>query len=174
MNHSIEATPGTYALILQVEKRVDVQVAKLGKLNLVPGFYLYCGSARGPGGVRARVDRHLRKQKKRRWHIDYLSTKIPILDVWYSYAQFWHECRWAETVIAWAGNQVPFAGFGSSDCHCDAHLTYFRKQPKVSEFKRRMSQEGVAASFVAEIASGRSAQPDPCRYQTSLKHHDGM
>jgi len=165
MNHCIESIAGTYALILRVENPVHLEVGRLGKLQLVPGFYLYCGSARGPGGVKARVDRHLRKRKKHRWHIDYVSSQVPIVDVWYSYAEFWHECHWAETAVAWADNQIPYAGFGSSDCHCDAHLIYYHDQPQVSEFKRRMSQEGVAQSLVEAIVSWRSPLPRSCRYR---------
>ncbi|MFL5280923.1 MAG: DUF123 domain-containing protein [Rhodopila sp.] len=33
--------------------------------SLLPGRYLYAGSARGPGGMRARLDRHLRRNKGR-------------------------------------------------------------------------------------------------------------
>ncbi len=155
MNHSIKACPGTYALILRAEESLDIQVGKLGKLHLIPGFYVYCGSARGPGGVKARVDRHLRRRKKRRWHIDYLSTAIPIVDVWYSYAEHWHECHWAESVITWAGDQVPFTGFGSSDCRCDAHLVRLQNQPGAAEFERRLSPQGVSReATIAHLLAG--------------------
>jgi len=42
------------------------------KLDLLPGYYIYIGSAFGPGGVRARMLRHLRADKPKHWHIDYL------------------------------------------------------------------------------------------------------
>lgn len=161
---SIASNPGTYALILQVENAVNIQVGQLAKQEFLPGFYLYCGSARGPGGVRARVDRHLRKRKKSHWHIDYLTSgthgvgaSIHTIDIWYSYADFWNECRWAETVIAWSGRQTANVGFGSSDCRCQTHLVYFHSQPDISEFKRRVSVSGVKKRTVEEISSTLSA-----------------
>jgi len=153
LTRSIDPNPGTYVLILQAEKLVNIQVGRLGKLQFLPGFYLYCGSARGPGGVKARVDRHLRKQKKHHWHIDYLTSRIHILDVWYSYSPVWNECRWAEIMMSWTGHKVLFPGFGSSDCRCDAHLVYSDVQPTIFKFKRRAVQSDVKKSSVEEILS---------------------
>jgi Uri superfamily endonuclease len=53
---------------------VRIRVGSLGTFTFAPGFYLYIGSARGPGGLRARIERHLRKDKVKRWHIDYLTA----------------------------------------------------------------------------------------------------
>ena len=150
---SIDSAPGSYALILQAEKLLHIQVGKLGNMKLAPGFYLYFGSARGPGGVKARVNRHLRKQKKLHWHIDYLTTRIPVLDVWYSYAPFRDECSWAEMGIRWTNEQLPCSGFGSSDCRCDAHLVYRPRQPQISEFREWACHNGVAHSSMSDIVS---------------------
>ncbi|WP_346911312.1 DUF123 domain-containing protein [uncultured Roseibium sp.] len=65
--------PGTYGLLLRLAEPVTLGLARLGNPVLAPGLYLYCGSANGPGGVRARLGRHLRRDKAVRWHIDYLS-----------------------------------------------------------------------------------------------------
>ena len=47
---------------------------------LAPGCYVYAGSARGPGGIRARVRRHLRPDKTPHWHIDQVTAyaKLPL------------------------------------------------------------------------------------------------
>ena len=50
----MDAHPGTYALMLQADRRQTVQVGRLGQLAVEPGCYVYVGSALGPGGVRAR------------------------------------------------------------------------------------------------------------------------
>lgn len=48
----------------------------LERWGLGPGLYAYVGSAWGPGGLFARVRRHLTKGfSKPRWHVDYLTMK---------------------------------------------------------------------------------------------------
>jgi len=58
------AEPGTYALILVAEEQQSAEIGKLGALDVQPGFYVYVGSARGPGGLKARIARHTRSEKK--------------------------------------------------------------------------------------------------------------
>ncbi|MGE5612498.1 MAG: DUF123 domain-containing protein, partial [Bacillota bacterium] len=61
---TIPATPGAYVLVIRLDRAAA---------GLPAGRYLYCGSARGPGGLRARVGRHMRKGKVVRWHVDRLT-----------------------------------------------------------------------------------------------------
>ena len=51
----MNAQPGSYALLLQADRRRTVRIGWLGQLTVEPGCYVYVGSALGPGGVRARV-----------------------------------------------------------------------------------------------------------------------
>jgi Uri superfamily endonuclease len=69
---SLREGAGTYALILRSHSKATTQVGRWGRINLETGYYIYIGSAFGPGGVRARVSRHFRKEKRKHWHIDYL------------------------------------------------------------------------------------------------------
>ena len=62
----METAPGSYVLVLHISR-----VAQLGAHGSKAGFYCYADSARGPGGLRARLSRHLRQHKKPHWHIDY-------------------------------------------------------------------------------------------------------
>ena len=62
----------TYLLIMQGNLVCPLQVGALGEVSLEPGWYLYVGSARRH--LEARLRRHLRPEKRRRWHIDYLLT----------------------------------------------------------------------------------------------------
>jgi histidyl-tRNA synthetase len=55
----LPAAPGAYVLMVELTAPLDFVFA--GKpAHLAPGAYFYCGSARGPGGLAARVGRHLR------------------------------------------------------------------------------------------------------------------
>lgn len=66
----MQSAPGSYALLFHCAKAVEVAVGRLGHLQLEPGYYIYLGSAFGPGGVRARTEHHRRISKKPHWHLD--------------------------------------------------------------------------------------------------------
>src|SRR5574340_196450 len=73
LNHPTIKSRGVYTLILQVnEEPLSLNVGSLGRVNLAAGQYLYTGSALGPGGLDSRLARHLRREKRLFWHIDYL------------------------------------------------------------------------------------------------------
>ncbi len=113
---------GTYALLLRVEVPLSVQVGKLGHFTLGSGLYLYVGSAYGAGGLRARLKRHVRAEKKLHWHIDALTVRVPVAAVAWRVAPQRMECVWAKHIEGVAGVHVPIVGFGASDCHCQAHF----------------------------------------------------
>tara|TARA_R110000868_G_scaffold46376_14_gene153304 strand:- start:10412 stop:10819 length:408 start_codon:yes stop_codon:yes gene_type:complete len=116
----LPAGPGAYALTFRLEKPLTLPVARLNSPALPPGAYVYAGSAFGPGGIRARVARHLRADKKPHWHIDHLSARAECVDV--KTYPGGRECDLVAALLE-AGATVPVAGFGSSDCRgCAAHL----------------------------------------------------
>jgi Uri superfamily endonuclease len=101
-----------------------LQIGRWGELAVRPGFYLYVGSALGPGGLLARVSRHCRGvAKKQHWHIDYLHAHSKPVAVWYRYSRRRLEHDWATVLVQMVGT-VPVEGFGCSDCNCDAHLFF--------------------------------------------------
>ncbi len=57
----LESKPGNYCILIRSHKRQRTQIGRWGYLNIEPGYYLYVGSAFGPGGVSARVLWHCRK-----------------------------------------------------------------------------------------------------------------
>lgn len=126
---------GTYALILHGAMPGTVSVGRWGRLDLVPGYYVYVGSAFGPGGVLARVSRHLRKAKPKRWHIDYLSGLTRVESVWYSHDPVRLEHRWAEALGNLPG-MIGIPGLGCSDCDCRAHLFASAWEPDLAAFRR--------------------------------------
>ncbi len=118
---AVPAAPGAYALEIVLERALDLPVASLGSPRLGPGRYVYLGSAKGPGGLRARVGRHLRADKARRWHVDHLTARAPVSHVVSRPGQ--SECALVRALLAHEGVGAPIGGFGSSDCrHCPAHL----------------------------------------------------
>ena len=129
MKFDIPSSPGTYALIMEAQKGEKIQVGKLGYFEVASGFYVYVGSAFGPGGLKARLNRHLKHDKKCRWHIDYLRKYLNVVDIWHTTSPEKKECLWAQDFIK-KGGRIHFKGFGSSDCKCQSHLFFFADKPE--------------------------------------------
>jgi len=132
---ALTAAPGTYVLILRCPRTTNIRIGSWGRLCVQPGYYLYVGSAFGPGGLRARVSRHCRRHKNKRWHIDYLRQFTAMADIWYSREPEHLEHRWAESLGRMAGMQkIP--RFGCSDCQCPSHLFYAMTPPQLADFAK--------------------------------------
>ncbi len=127
--------PGTYLLLFESGKRGEVKVGKVGVLQVRFGFYLYVGSAFGPGGLRARLERHTREDKVNHWHIDYLSRHLQLVEIWFTDAPRKIEHQVAGFVSSHLEVGLPLVGFGSSDCECDAHLFYANMRPTVERLR---------------------------------------
>lgn len=151
---------GTYALILRSVSREAVQVGRWGCLDLVPGYYVYVGSAFGPGGVLARVSRHLREEKPRRWHIDYLSGLARTEAVWYSHEPVRLEHRWARALGNLSG-MIGIAGLGCSDCDCRAHLFASAWEPDHTSFRRAVGGTLETWQPGTRLRPGPSPGPGP-------------
>lgn len=135
----LQSRPGTYALVCRCENRELVPVGCLGACQLREGYYVYVGSAFGPGGVRARVMRHRRREKRRHWHVDYLREHVSVAEVWYTHDPVRREHQWVEAMNS-MGLVLSFNGFGSSDCTCFSHLLHSRSAPLLREFIRTIGQ----------------------------------
>ena len=83
--------PGIYQLHLLVGKPVTIAVGKLGEIEFAAGEYVYTGSAMG--GLRARLARHCRFEKKLHWHIDYLLPHASIGNVTWQVTSVKVECE---------------------------------------------------------------------------------
>lgn len=137
--------PGTYVLVLRSTSRRSVEIGRIGLLRLEPGYYAYVGSALGPGGLRARLGRHLRGPDRVHWHIDYLRARTEPIEAWYSCGPARREHQWSDVLRASIGAVTPLSGFGASDCRCDAHLFLFARQPAFSDFRARLRRDGLPA-----------------------------
>lgn len=136
----LDAKSGTYILVLESKVEAQIQIGKLATMELKPGFYLYVGSAFGPGGVKARVSRHNRGSKKRHWHIDYLRKHMELVEVWYSYDKTRREHIWAEFLSSTRSYTIPMKHFGASDCQCISHLYCSKKKPQLSTFRKKVNK----------------------------------
>jgi Uri superfamily endonuclease len=110
---------GIYTLLIKVPENIEIQIGKLGKINFKKGFYVYVGSALNR--LEKRIERHMRKEKKKRWHIDYLLDKAEIVKVIYAETDARVECRLAGKLNQ---NLESIKKFGCSDCKCKSHLFY--------------------------------------------------
>lgn len=133
----MKSEPGTYILILRCKISRSLKVGRWGKLEVRPGYYLYVGSAFGPGGVKARVSRHARTAKALRWHVDYLREVTELEAVWYSNAQLRLEHEWAQMMNAMPGVEA-VKGFGCSDCSCEAHLFFADREPVLRKIEQSL------------------------------------
>ncbi len=136
------SAPGTYALLLRLDTRWTVEVGALGAVDFPPGWYLYLGSARGPGGLAARVARHRRVADKRvHWHIDYVRPATTLIEVWISPGKVHQECAWAAAAGRLIGADIIAPRFGASDCRCPSHLFHYAHRPQQSDFESLIETE---------------------------------
>ena len=149
--------PGTYALIMTCNSSQQVTIGKLGRLRVRPGYYVYIGSAFGPGGLKARIAHHKRISLRPHWHIDYLRSILLIAEVWYTLDAEPYEHRWAETIRGLKGATIPITGFGASDCSCTSHLFTFKDQTPMRSFRRRLHTQFPAhGSILQHKLAGRT------------------
>jgi Uri superfamily endonuclease len=114
---------GIYVLAISIDRNVLVRVGMLGSIEFDKGLFAYVGSAQN--NVEKRVERHLAKQKKTFWHIDYLlaNEHVKIVKVFFKNADKPEECKLAAEL---AKHSSPIVGFGNSDCKCTSHLFKIR------------------------------------------------
>ena len=134
MGNDRRGARGTYLLWIRLDQPAPITVGRLGTFPFPAGWYAYAGSALGPGGLEARLARHLqarrgRAKKRLHWHIDYLLQHAHVAQVWQIISPARLECAWASAIRALPGAETPVPGFGASDCRCSAHLVYLMDRP---------------------------------------------
>lgn len=110
--------------MIDVPRRLRVQIGRLGEFEFPAGRYVYTGSAKR--NLAARIARHLRQKKARLWHIDYLlaASGVRIKRVITSPLP---ECALNQA----CRGRIVVPRLGSSDCRsgCGAHLKYLGQAP---------------------------------------------
>jgi Uri superfamily endonuclease len=110
---------GSYILLIKLENDQVIKIGKLGEISFKKGFYLYIGSALN--GLKNRLNRHFKINKKIHWHIDYLLKSGKIINAYYKESNVKEEC---DIVNNFENKLRPIQGFGCSDCRCKTHLFY--------------------------------------------------
>lgn len=129
---------GVYTLIIFLSKDTSFNVGKLGFQSFPGGYYSYTGSALGVGATSLshRLLRHLRKEKRKFWHIDFLLAQkdAVITSLVAAPTTRKMECEINYHIKEGAKAKVPVPGFGASDCgkNCGSHLLY--SQDNLKEF----------------------------------------
>lgn len=125
MNGSINESDTLYAIqAFMLKDHENIPIGKLGRFHFSKGYYVYAGSAKR--NMLARVNRHIQKDKKKRWHIDYLRPYLQIQEI-QTYSGEEGECGLFERLLKENAGSMPVKGFGSSDCRCFSHLFYSQK-----------------------------------------------
>ncbi|MDK2824897.1 MAG: hypothetical protein PWQ63_1464 [Methanolobus sp.] len=122
---------GVYCLIFKNGNCV-LHAGRLKNIEFSKGYHVYVGSALGSGGLK-RLKRHvlfsLEKNKKPRWHVDYLSVseEFELISTVYAIADKPVECELAEKMESSFTYRI--RGFGAGDCNCSSHLFYSKTRP---------------------------------------------
>jgi sugar fermentation stimulation protein A len=117
---------GSYLMVFFNDKPFKKTIGSLGERDFQTGYYVYVGSAMQ--SLEKRIKRHLRKTKKVRWHLDFISSQCMKTDKVYPIRRPDRvEEELARRLMAFCDGYVP--GFGASDSAVDSHFFYFKNRP---------------------------------------------
>lgn len=111
---------GSYCIAAFLPEDSVIEVARLGTFSFPKGLYVYTGSALS--SLEGRISRHLRKEKKMRWHIDYFLERAEPMGFVPIISSKREECSINSKFLE--RGEIVAKGFGSSDCDCPSHLVY--------------------------------------------------
>jgi Uri superfamily endonuclease len=159
---------GTYVIALRLGMAQEIETGHLGTFLFPTGWYLYAGSALGPGGLRGRLGRHLRrldgsipllpgeggfdwvrdrskgpKAKRAHWHVDHLREATDWTGAWVSDSGERKECDWAAALRGLPAASLVAPGFGASDCRCPGHLVWVPELPTDDWFACKLGAERI-------------------------------
>ncbi|MCD6571385.1 MAG: GIY-YIG nuclease family protein [Deltaproteobacteria bacterium] len=117
----------TYILEIKKDEDAAVCIGALGKIPFKKGTYFYIGSAKK--NLYSRIKRHIKREKKLFWHIDYLLNQKDcyINNIWFTDTE---ECKAAQLFSSIVVSR-PIEKFGCSDCRCRTHLFYVRDNNEI-------------------------------------------
>jgi sugar fermentation stimulation protein A len=121
----VQSVKGSYCIAAFLPEDSDIEIAKLGTFSFPRGMYVYTGSALS--SLESRIGRHIGKEKKMKWHIDFFLEEAEALGFIPIVSTEREECS-VNSKFLEKGN-VLAKGFGSSDCKCPSHLVYLGDQP---------------------------------------------
>ena len=105
-------------------------------MPLQRGWYLYMRSTFGPGGLGARLRRHLRTDKTKYWQLDTLVAHCGVAEIWYRCEIRHLESIWAQALLSHQDTVIPLAGFGASDSRGSSRLVWVCSGKEVNRVRR--------------------------------------
>lgn len=130
---------GCYLLLIDLKHDKEIQIGKLGKILFKKGYYVYVGS--GLNNLEKRIKRHIKKEKKMHWHIDYFLRYGKIIEVFYKENIVSEECFIADKFNNFFNH---IHGFGCSDCKCKSHLFY----GSIKEIKQTINKLKMKSLYI--------------------------
>jgi len=157
-NRNLIAKNGAYTLLMFVPCQKKIKIGRMGIQVFPGGYYAYTGSALGGGStsLEQRISRHLRKNKKMRWHIDFFSgdEDVRIISALIAQTDRSMECEINQHLREKSRSAIPIPRFGSSDCRrrCGSHLLYLGCDVKILEevtglFEEKMGKRCAILRF---------------------------
>jgi sugar fermentation stimulation protein A len=117
---------GGYLMVFCNEEPFNKVIGSLGERKFEKGYYVYAGSAMQ--GLEKRIKRHLKKNKKIRWHLDYISPyHMKALKVYPIMRKDRIEEHLVQGLLRFSPGYVE--GFGASDSEAPSHFFYFPDRP---------------------------------------------
>jgi Uri superfamily endonuclease len=148
---SLPSGKGSYLLLFRNPGLITVTAGKRLRFGARPGWYLYAGSALGPGGLAARLSHHCRPSLKPRWHVDYLKESMRLAEIWLLQEEKRCECALAQAARNLSESRIPCPGFGSSDCKCESHLVHFPVRPDHKAFTHHLAMSGTSPAILGKL-----------------------
>jgi sugar fermentation stimulation protein A len=120
---------GSYSIVFSLRQKIEIFLPKFGIQKFDKGLYVYSGS--GKKNLLARIERHLRKKKKFKWHIDYFSSRKEVEPVEIFLFKDKTECE-INLFFKEIGGVILIPDFGSTDCKnkCGSHFLFLEKLPE--------------------------------------------
>jgi len=113
----------SYVVIYKLNKDIKIKIGALGFIPFKKGYYAYAGSFPAKS-LQRRIERHKRKSKTLRWHIDYFSVNPSAIFLGSRVFPI-KECNLAKNL---SRKFSSVDKFGASDCSCRSHFFYCRTQ----------------------------------------------
>ncbi|MBN2138564.1 MAG: GIY-YIG nuclease family protein [Sedimentisphaerales bacterium] len=153
---------GVYIAVLYVAEDQVIRVGRLGQFRFRRGVYFYVGSAQR--NLSARLERHNRKKKALRWHIDYLSVKAEMLGAITIEGGRELECQLAKKLSKMFELAVP--GFGASDCRWNGSRSCRISRKRLGHLEAVLSKAitlRLSHSGLNSFGSSRDGRMVACR-----------
>lgn len=109
----------TYVLMLYLPASRRIRIGRRGFRMFEKGIYFYVGS--GGRSPLKRIARHVRKRKRKFWHIDFLTVESRVIGAFMLESNVSLECTLARAL---RDRFTPVPRFGASDCRCGSHLFF--------------------------------------------------